>query len=266
MVPSAPALWYTPDERSNELRVAREIYRSIVANPITPAPSTARPMSRVNTAALVEAALLLDLVVLLILVRTYLPIPGFQGLIRLVCPAPFILLALRRDVRTCLLATVASYVLLSTLVGPVLAIQILVFGGIGAVFAAVARRGLHPSLAIVIGAALYGVFYLFLPFVLGLAILRVSVKDVVSAVKDEVHTIEHLLARLHLPTHTLTVTTDWLIAHWFWTVVIGIVVYSLANLWAYFVVSRELLRLLPAELRADAQGKPIVFFPLRWER
>src|SRR5579871_3715000 len=76
----------------------------------------------VRTVALVEAALLLDIVVLLVLVRTYLPIPGFQGVLRLICPAPFVLLALRRGTRTCLLATVAAYVLLSTLIGPILAI------------------------------------------------------------------------------------------------------------------------------------------------
>ena len=54
--------------------------------------------------------------VLLVLLRTFVPIPGFQGLVRLACPMPFVLLAVRRGPRAGLIATVAAYLLLSTFI------------------------------------------------------------------------------------------------------------------------------------------------------
>ncbi len=233
--------------------------------PETPDGDEARHL---RTVALVEAALLLDIVVLLVLVKTYLPIPGFQGIVRLACPAPFVLLSLRRGTRTCVLATVAAYVLLSTLIGPILAIQILVFGGLGALFGAVSRRGGHPAIAISIGAALYGVLYLFLPFVAELALLRMSPKSVIDAVRTEVHNLTRLVLGLRFgpytvrgsPVQAITNLADWFVAHWFVSVVIGIILYSLLNIWAYLIVTRELFRLLPVDVRKDARGTTFDFY------
>jgi uncharacterized protein YybS (DUF2232 family) len=217
---------------------------------------------------LVEAALLLDIVVLLVLVRTYLPIPGFQGVLRLVCPAPFVLLALRRGTRTCLVATVAAYVLLSTLIGPILAIQILVFGALGAIFGYVSSRRGPAVLAIVIGAAVYGVLYLFVPFVLGLLVLRISPQGAIDAVRTQVHSIVNFILSLRFgglslrdtPVRGVTNLAEWFVAHWLVAIVVGIVLYSLLNIWAYLIVTRELFRLLPADVRTDAQGATVDFY------
>jgi hypothetical protein len=221
-----------------------------------------------RTVALVEAALLLDIVVLLVLVRTYLPIPGFQGVLRLVCPGPFVLLALRRGPRTCLVATMAAYVLLSTLIGPILAIQILVFGGLGAVFGYVSSRRGHPAVAIVVGAVLYAVFYLFLPFILGLWVLRISPKSAIDAVRTQVHSVVSFVLSLHFgtialrdtPVRGITNLANWFVANWLVSIVVGIVLYSLVNIWAYLVVTRELFRVLPADVRTNAQGAPVDFY------
>lgn len=223
---------------------------------------TSGPRSRsahLRTVALVEAALLLDIVVLLVLVRTYLPIPGFQGALRLVCPAPFILLGLRRGVRACGLATVSAYVLLSTLIGPVLAIQILVFGSLGCIFAYVSRRRGPQALAIILGAAVYGVLYLLVPFVLGLWLLRISPQTVINAVTTQMRHLAGFLARLHLL--PLAHLADWLAVHWVAAYIVSNIIYSLVNIWAYLVVTRELFRLLPAEVRTDARGQSFDFYP-----
>ncbi|HWE61211.1 MAG TPA: hypothetical protein VHB98_05825, partial [Chloroflexota bacterium] len=75
--------------------------------PAAPSPTAARAQDQKDSiVALVEAALLLDIVVVLCLIRTFVPIPGFQGVIRLICPAPFVLLGLRHGVRTTFVATV----------------------------------------------------------------------------------------------------------------------------------------------------------------
>lgn len=215
--------------------------------------------AHLRTVALVEAALLLDIVVLLVLVRTYLPIPGFQGALRLVCPAPFILLGLRRGVRTCGLATVSAYVLLSTLIGPVLAIQILVFGSLGCIFTYVSRRQGPQAIAVVLGAAVYGVLYLLVPFVLGLWLLRISPQTAIDAVTTQMHHVAGFFARLHLL--PLAHLADWLAVHWVAAYIVSNIIYSLVNIWAYLVVTRELFRLLPAEVRADAQGQSFDFYP-----
>jgi hypothetical protein len=217
---------------------------------------------------LVEAALLLDIVVLLVLVRTYIPIPGFQGVLRLVCPAPFVLLALRRGARTCVVAAVSAYILLSTLIGPVLAIQILVFGGLGALFGAFARRRRPPALAIVLGAAGYGVFYLFLPVLLGLWLLRISPKSALDAVATQMHNLAAFLASFRIgtlalhdtPLFALSQAANWLATHAVQAYVVTNVLYSLVNIWAYFLVTQELFRILPQDVRTDAQGATVDFY------
>src|SRR5438552_18508564 len=125
-----------------------------------PAPTTRR--SRLDLRTTAEASLLLDVTVLLVLLRTFLPIPGFQGLVRLACPMPFVLLAVRRGPRAGLIATVAAYALLSTFIGPVFATQVLVFGGLGTLFAWASKRRVHPRVTVLVGALLYGLLH-FLP-------------------------------------------------------------------------------------------------------
>src|SRR5438105_13697637 len=94
-------------------------------------PPAAPRRSRLDVRTIAEASLLLDVTVLLVLLRTFVPIPGFQGLVRLACPMPFVLLAVRCGPRAGLIATVAAYLLLSTFIGPVFATHVLVFGGLG---------------------------------------------------------------------------------------------------------------------------------------
>src|SRR5438046_10741838 len=94
-----------------------------------PAPAVRR--SRLDVRTIAEASLLLDVTVLLVLLRTFVPIPGFQGLVRLACPMPFVLLAVRRCPRAGLIATAAASLLLSTFIGPVFAPPVPVFGGRG---------------------------------------------------------------------------------------------------------------------------------------
>ena len=133
------------------------------------------PAPGLDVRTITESALLMDVTVLLALLRVLLPIPGLQGLIRLACPIPFVLLALRRGTRAGLVATVASCVLLSTFVGPLLAVeQLVVFGGLGTLFAWASKRRLNIVLVVVVGATLYGVLYLLPPFLFSLAILKID--------------------------------------------------------------------------------------------
>lgn len=241
------------------------------------------PKPGLDVRAIAESALLMDVTVLLILLRVFLPIPLFQGVIRLACPAPFILLALRRGPRAGLVASVASYVLLSTFIGPVIATQVLVFGGLGTLFAWASGRKAPPWLAVLVGALLYGVFYLLLPFLLGLLALRINLTRTLHDVQQNAASFLNGLGQLHLLfipigkpfVATLSgsgagrVVLDFLhgvalalLTHPLLTFILFFASYSLVNVWAYLYISIELFRRLPSETRSDTRGRTIEFFPI----
>ncbi len=60
--------------------------------------------------------------------------------------------------------------------------------------------------------------------------------------------------------HSIAITG---LTHPLATLIIFFAGYSLINVWAYLVVSMELYRRLPPEVRQDAQGRPVDFFWLR---
>jgi hypothetical protein len=250
-----------------------------------PAPSFPRGIrSRLDVRTIAESSLLLDVTVLLVLVRTFIPIPGFQGLIRLACPMPFVLLAARRGPRAGLVATAAAFVLLSTFIGPLLATQVLVFGGLGTLFAWAARRRWHPALVIVAGAILYGLLYLVPPFIFGLLVLRVDLARTLRDVKRQssqfldglghfqvfgIHIGEGVLRSVSSfgpgralldGLHAIALQA---LQHPLATLIFVFACYSLVNVWAYLIVSIEVFRRLPAEARRDAEGNLIDFFPVR---
>ena len=247
-------------------------------------PPAAARRSRLDVRTIAEASLLLDVTVLLVLLRTFVPIPGFQGLVRLACPMPFVLLAVRRGPRAGLIATVAAYLLLSTFIGPVYATQVLVFGGLGTLFAWASKRRVHPGATVFVGALLYGLLYLLPPFVIGLLVLRINAVTTLHAVQNGARDFVNGLGHFHLLSvpvgpalvsflssfpaghavldglHGVAFT---LLLHPYWVLAIISSAYSLANVWAYLFVSIELYRRLPAEARRDARGGRLDFFSVR---
>ena len=119
--------------------------------------------------------------------------PRLSGLVRLVCPAPFVLLGLRRGVRTSMVATVGSYVVLSALVGPVFGTQILVYGLLGTAYAAAARLRLPYLVALALGAIIYGGYIAVLtvgvPLVLGVINLHISAGALIGKIRDQLQSV-----------------------------------------------------------------------------
>lgn len=248
-----------------------------------PEPVPAPRRTRLDVRTIAEASLLLDVTVLLVLIRTFIPIPGFQGLIRLACPMPFVLLALRRGPRAGLVATMASFVLLSTFVGPLLATQVLVFGGLGSLFAWASQRRTHMAPIIVVGAFLYGVLYLLPPFLFSLLVLRINLLKTLNDVHKGagqfldglghlqfmgIHISQPIVAALSSSgpgrglldfLHGIALT---MLTHPLPTLAVISSLYCLVNVWAYLIVSVELFRRLPAEARRDPRGRRIDYFPI----
>jgi len=162
-------------------------------------PPSPRPLKGLDVRTITESALLMDVTVLLIIIRTLVPIPGLQGVIRLACPIPFVLLALRRGPRAGLVATLASFVLLSCFIGPLLAAQqIFVFGGLGTLFAWASRHRWHAVVTVVVGATLYGVGYLLPPFLFGLYVLRINLGHVLNDVHKQANSFLTNLGHFHV--------------------------------------------------------------------
>ncbi len=221
--------------------------------------------------ALVEGALLLDIVVVLCLVRTFIPIPGFQGLIRLLCPAPFVLLGLRNGVRTATMASIGGYIVLSALVGPVFGTQILVYGLIGTVYAAAARWRLHYLLALTFGALIYGGYLAFVtvgvPLILGVINLHVSANVLIGKIKDQLISLAHTVGGFSLGPLSLHSVIwlrqffHWTLDNWIVALVVLVVVYGFINSWAFLFVTREIMARVDREVRMDARGRRIDFYP-----
>ncbi len=221
--------------------------------------------------SLVEAALLLDIVVVLCLIRTFIPIPGFQGVIRLLCPAPVVLLVMRRGVRAGIIATIGGYVVLSALVGPLFGTQMLVYGAIGTAYGGAARKRLPYLVALTLGTLIYGGYIAFLtvgtPFLLGVFNLHISPGKLIGDIHDQLRSLGHALGSFHLGPLSLHLIPGlaslfhWTLDHWAAALVALTVIYGVVNSWAFLFASREILARIDRDARVDAQGNRIDFYP-----
>ena len=78
---------------------------------------------RSRTHAIVEGALLGDIAIVFLLMRVYLPLPVVRTLLRTIASVPFVMLVQRPGLRVAILAAIASYILFSALVGPLLGLS-----------------------------------------------------------------------------------------------------------------------------------------------
>ena len=233
--------------------------------------AAAPPSASASTLALVEAALLLDIVVVLCLIRTFVPIPLFQGVVRLFCPTPFVLLGLRQGFRTTVMASIGGYVVLSALVGPLFGIQILVYGLLGAAYAGAARARLHVTVAILFGSLIYGLYIGFvtvgLPLILGVVNLRVSPAKLVNDIKDGLTSVGHGAGSLQIGSLSLHRWTGlrllyhWMLQHWIAGLLFIVLFNGLLNGWLFLYVTREILARIDRGMRIDRWGKHVDFYP-----
>lgn len=246
---------------------------TLPAMPPSPPPSGETPVSARSHSilSLVEAALLIDIVVVLCLIRTYVPIPGFQGIIRLFCPAPIVLLVMRRGFRAGAIATTGGYVVLSALVGPLFGTQILVYGLIGMAYGAAARFRLHYLVALAAGALIYGGYIGFLTvgtsFLLAIFNLHISPASLLDEIHKQMHSIGHTLGALHLGPLSLHLIPGlaslyhWSLDHWVAALALIVAIYGLVNSWAFLFVTQEVIARIDREARVDAQGERVDFYP-----
>ncbi len=219
--------------------------------------------------AIAEAALLLDVAALLLLARVFLPLPGLKDIFAVGAVTPFVLLALRRGPRRALMVTVACYLVVAALVGPLLAIRAL-----GTAFAWAGHGGRGRLAALAVGMLLYAVISIFVPLALAFLVLHLDPGQTLSAAQTQGHALVHRVGHeaaplLHtmdrsVPGHVtlglVRATIAFGFAHLLPIVIVMAVAHGVARDALWLLVSIKIIARLPDDVRRDERGEPVAFF------
>jgi Predicted membrane protein (DUF2232) len=207
---------------------------------------------RDRTHAIVEGALLGDIAIVFLLMRVYLPLPIVRTLIRVIATVPFVMLTQRRGVKLAVLAAIASYVLFSALVGPILGLTAIDIALAGILLGIGRRRGLGVALNTLWTGPIWAILDLVFPTIAALLIFRYPVKDLVKAAKHFVRLIfdffTWLLAQAHASTSLIHQVRSWetpAADHWQIIWLITMVLYGLLNMYLSAIVAYMVLNQIP---------------------
>jgi hypothetical protein len=118
---------------------------------------------RSRTHAIVEGALLGDIAIVFLLMRVYLPLPVVRTLLRTIASVPFVMLVQRPGLRVAILAAIASYILFSALVGPLLGLSAIDIAVAGILIGLGRKVGLPTLLNKIWAAVAYAILDLIIP-------------------------------------------------------------------------------------------------------
>jgi hypothetical protein len=207
---------------------------------------------RDRTHAIVEGALLGDIAIVFLLMRVYLPLPIVRTLIRAAATVPFVMLTQRRGIKLAVLAAIASYILFSALVGPILGLTAIDIAVAGVLLGIGRRRGLGVGLNTLWTGPVWAILDLVLPTIAGLLIFRYPVKDLVKAAKHFVQLVFNffiwLLGQLHAPTSLLHQVGSWetpAADHWQIIWLITMILYGLLNMYLSAIIAYMVLNQIP---------------------
>lgn len=209
---------------------------------------------RNRTHAIVEGALLGDIAIVFLLMRVYLPVPVVRTLLRTVASVPFVMLTQRRGIRLAILAALASYILFSALVGPILALSAIDVAVAGLLVGVGRRVGIPHGLNTIWTGIAYAVLDVILPTIASIIIFRYPIKSLIAAARNFVRLLFNLvhwiLVRLHAPASLLRQVKGWEswgVSHWqvMW---IGLMVlYGVLTMYLVVLISDMVLRQVPDE-------------------
>lgn len=207
---------------------------------------------RQHTHAIVEGALLGDIAIVFLLMRVYLPVPVVRNLLRTIAAVPFVMLMQRRGLKTTILAAIASYILFSALVGPILALPAIDVAVAGILVGLGRRTHLPPAFTTLWTGVAYTVLDVILPTIATIFLFRYPVKDLIQAGKNFLHTLFNLILTilhlLHAPASTVHRVQGWetlAVQHWQLSWVILMMVYGLLTMYLVVLVAEMVLRQLP---------------------
>lgn len=207
---------------------------------------------RDRTHAIVEGALLGDIAIVFLMMRVYLPLPVVRTLLRTLGTVPFVLLVQRRGLKITILATIASYILFSALVGPLLALTAIDIAVAGMLVGVGRTHGVPPGLNVVWTGVVYTILDILLPTIASLFLFRFPVKKLIETARHAVRLVFQVarsgLHLLHAPSsviHNSQVWENWSVSHWL-AVWLGVILaYGLLNMYLTVLVSEIVLNQLP---------------------
>ena len=209
---------------------------------------------RDRTRAIVEGALLGDIAIVFLLMRVYMPILVVRTLIRAVASVPFVMLTQRRGVRIAVLAGIASYVLFSALVGPILALAAVDVAVAGILIGVGRRVGLNAPFNTLWTGPVYAILDLVIPTIASVIIFRYPVKQLVESARHFVQLIfrflTFVLQSAHAPPSVVREVHGWegpAVAHWQLAWLGTMVLYGYLTVYLAVLLSELVLRQLPDE-------------------
>jgi len=210
-----------------------------------------------RTRAIVEGALLGDIGIVFLLMRAFLPLPGVRQILRAVATVPFVMLVQRRGLRLTILAAIASYILFSALVGPLLALAAIDIAVAG-ILAGIGRRlGLGVGLNTLLTGPLYAFFDLVVPTIVSVFVFRYPVKQLSDAARNFVKSVFnlgiYLLKDVHASPSTLHRMDAWKASaaeHWQIAWVCSLALLGMLTMYLAILVAEIVLRQIPDQTLA----------------
>lgn len=209
---------------------------------------------RVRTHAIVEGALLGDITIVFLLMRAFFPVPPVRALIKAVAVIPFIMLTQRRGIKLTILAGLASYILFSALVGPLLGLAAIDVAVAGILIGAGRRWGIGPALNTLWTGVAYTALDIVFPTVVSVFIFQYPIHALVKSARNFVGLVFKfgvwVLQEAHAPASAIAdwqswrgpVATNWPIA---WLAVS--LLYGILNIYLAVLVSQMVLRQIPEQ-------------------
>jgi hypothetical protein len=144
---------------------------------------------RARTHAIVEGALLGDITIVFLMIGVYLPLLPIAAITQALGVIPLVLLMHRRGFGVTLMAMVASYILFSALVGPLLGL-LAIDVGVAALLLGTGRLlGLGPVVNTLWTGVVYAVLDRIVPTLASVIIFRYPVKDLIRSSRNFIHLI-----------------------------------------------------------------------------
>lgn len=209
---------------------------------------------RNRTHAIVEAALLADIAIVFLLMRVFMPIPPLRSIIRAVATVPFVMLTQRRGLKIAILAAIASYVLFTALVGPLLALAAVDIAVAGVLLGIGRRLGAGPVVNALWTGPVYAFLDVILPTVATIVLFRYPVKDLIGSAHHFVQLVFNftfwVMSGLSASPSTIHQVKSWeapAVEHWQVAWIAVSVLYGYLVIYLAVLISEIVLRQMPPE-------------------
>ncbi|HCG02596.1 MAG TPA: hypothetical protein DEV93_18890 [Chloroflexi bacterium] len=216
---------------------------------------------RSRTHAIVEGALLGDIAIVFLLMRVYLPLPVVRTLLRTIASVPFVMLVQRRGLRVAILAAIASYILFSALVGPLLGLSAIDIAVAGILIGLGRKAGLPTLLNTLWAAVAYAILDLIIPTILSVIIFRFPVHQLIDAARHFIRLLFNfaifVMKGIGAPSGAVHTLKGWegpAVSHWQISWIVTTIFLGFLNVYLVALVSDMVLNQIPEETLATQRA------------